>query len=169
MCVSLAENEASEGLVWESVPLEMLYAPWRTFRWYMGQRHYSGSYCSSTQSDHVIYESRLELARLLYADFDRDVTAIVAQPFLLRAKVDGVLCRHIPDYLMATTAGPLVVDVKPRHQAAKPETRSPSPGPTTRSSPAAGTTRCGVNRRTPSWPTSGSSRATAETGCSLRT
>ncbi|MEU6182955.1 TnsA-like heteromeric transposase endonuclease subunit [Streptomyces coeruleorubidus] len=101
----------------------MLYAaePWRTFRWYMGQKHYSGSYWSSTQSDHVIYESRLELARLLYADFDRDVTAIVAQPFLLRAVVDGVLRRHIPDYLMATEAGPLVVDVKPRHRAAKPE------------------------------------------------
>lgn len=123
VCVRLAEEEASEGLAWELVPLEMLYAaePWRTFRWYMGQKHYSGSYWSSTQSDHVIYESRLELARLLYADFDRDVTAIVAQPFLLRAKVDGLLRRHIPDYLMATTAGPLVVDVKPRHRAAKPE------------------------------------------------
>jgi hypothetical protein len=69
----------------------------------------------------VIYESRLELARLLYADFDRDVTAIVAQPFLLRAEVDGVLRRHIPDYLMATTAGPLVVDFKPRYRVAKPE------------------------------------------------
>ncbi|MEV7787614.1 TnsA-like heteromeric transposase endonuclease subunit [Streptomyces sp. NPDC088106] len=101
----------------------MLYAaePWRTFRWYMGQQHYSGSYWSSTQSDHVIYESRLELARLLYADFDRDVTAIMAQPFLLRADVDGVLRRHVPDYLLATTAGPLVVDVKPRHRAVKPE------------------------------------------------
>ncbi|GAA3264582.1 TnsA-like heteromeric transposase endonuclease subunit [Streptomyces labedae] len=87
----------------------------------MGQKHYSGSYWSSTQSDHVIYESRLELARLLYADFDRDVTAIVAQPFLLRAEVDGALRRHIPDYLMATTAGPLVVDVKPRHRVARPE------------------------------------------------
>ncbi|MFH8443422.1 TnsA-like heteromeric transposase endonuclease subunit [Streptomyces sp. NPDC018026] len=123
VCVRLAEDEVSEGLAWESAPLEMLYAaePWRTFRWYMGQKHYSGSYWSSTQSDHVIYESRLELARLLYADFDRDVTAIVAQPFLLRAGVDGALRRHIPDYLMATTTGPLVVDVKPRHREARPE------------------------------------------------
>lgn len=123
VCVRLAEDEVREDLAWESVPLEMLYAaePWRTFRWYMGQKHYSGSYWSSTQSDHVIYESRLELARLLYADFDRDVTGIVAQPFLLRAEVDGALRRHIPDYLMATTAGPLVVDVKPRHWVAGPE------------------------------------------------
>ena len=37
-------------------------APWRTFRWYFGQRHYSGTYWSATQGDHVIYESRLELA-----------------------------------------------------------------------------------------------------------
>ncbi|MDX2757256.1 TnsA-like heteromeric transposase endonuclease subunit [Streptomyces europaeiscabiei] len=123
VCVRLAEDEVSEGLAWESTPLEMLYAaePWRTFRWYMGQKHYSGSYWSSTKSDHVIYESRLELARLLYADFDRDVTAIVAQPFLLRTDVDGALRRHIPDYLMATTTGPLVVDVKPRHRVARPE------------------------------------------------
>ena len=40
---------------------------------------------------HVIYESRLELARLLLADFDRDVTAIAAQPFLLQARVAGRL------------------------------------------------------------------------------
>lgn len=123
VCVRLAEDEAHEGLTWESVLSEMLYAaePWRTFRWYMGQKHYSGTYWSSTQSDHVIYESRLELARLWYADFDRDVTAIVAQPFLLRADVDGALRRHIPDYLLATGKGSLVVDVKPRHRVAKPE------------------------------------------------
>ncbi len=33
----------------------------------------------------VSYESRLELARLLYADFDAAVHGIVAQPFLLAA------------------------------------------------------------------------------------
>ena len=37
----------------------------------------------------MIYESRLELARLLFADFDRRVKHIVAQPFLLRTKVGG--------------------------------------------------------------------------------
>jgi hypothetical protein len=64
----------------------------------------------------VIYESRLELARLLFADFDPSVRHIVAQPFLLRAEVDGDLRRHIPDYLLFTDAGPVVVDVKPRHR-----------------------------------------------------
>ena len=39
--------------------------------------------------DYVVYVSRLELARLIFADFDRAVHRILAQPFLLRAKVDG--------------------------------------------------------------------------------
>ncbi len=56
--------------------------PWRTFRWYKGQRHYSGTYWSATMRDHVIYESRLELARLIFADFDRAAHRILAQPFL---------------------------------------------------------------------------------------
>lgn len=36
--------------------------PWRTFRWYKGQGHYSGLYWSATMRGHVVYESRLELA-----------------------------------------------------------------------------------------------------------
>ncbi len=47
--------------------------PWRTFRWHKGQRHYPGFYWSSTERAHVIYESRLELTRLLFADFDPTV------------------------------------------------------------------------------------------------
>ncbi len=56
-------------------------APWRTFRWRRGQKHYSGTYWSSTAESHVIYESRLELSRLLFADFDTRVRHIVAQPW----------------------------------------------------------------------------------------
>src|SRR6476660_1287266 len=87
--------------------------PRRTFRWHYGQRHYSGSYWASTTSAHVIYESRLELARLLVADFDRTVNHIVAQPFMMRTPLGGRICRHIPDYLLLTEDGPVVVDVKP--------------------------------------------------------
>jgi len=86
-------------------------APWRTFRWYFGQRHYSGTYWSATECDHVVYESRLELANLLLADFDALVHRIVAQPFSLRAAVDGQIRRHIPDYLWGSDDGPVVVDV----------------------------------------------------------
>jgi hypothetical protein len=91
--------------------------PFRTFRWYYGQRHYSGSYWSATMSTHVIYESRLELSRLLMADFDQSVKFTVAQPFLIRSRVQGVVRHHIPDYLLLTDANPVLVDVKPREHA----------------------------------------------------
>jgi hypothetical protein len=94
--------------------------PWRTFRWYKGQRHYSGMYWSATMGDHVVYESRLELARLLFADFDPAVQRILAQPFLLKAKVDGKTRKHIPDYFLVTNHGLVVIDVKPGHLLAKP-------------------------------------------------
>ena len=67
------------------VSLEALLraSPWRTFRSYSGQLHYPGTYWSSTQRGHVIYESRLELANLLLADYDQGVREISAQPFPL--------------------------------------------------------------------------------------
>lgn len=97
--------------------------PWRTFRWYDGQRHYSGTYWAATEQRHVIYESRLELARLLFADFDSTVSRILAQPFLLAASVQGRSCRHVPDYLLLTSSVPVVVDVKPRGQLSNPAVR----------------------------------------------
>jgi hypothetical protein len=54
---SAAVGEVSTAALFQS-------APWRTFRWYFGQRHYAGTYWFATQRDHVIYESRLELANL---------------------------------------------------------------------------------------------------------
>lgn len=95
--------------------------PWRTFRWYDGQQHYSGSYWSVTMRDHVIYESRLELSRLIFADFDRSVHRILAQPFLLKCPVGGKVRRHIPDYFLVTDDGPVVVDVKPSRRLARPK------------------------------------------------
>jgi hypothetical protein len=86
-------------------------APWRTFRWYEGQRHYSGQYWSATERSLVIYESRMELAALLLADFDTAVQRIVAQPFCMEAVISGKVHRRIPDFLLATDDGPVVVDV----------------------------------------------------------
>jgi hypothetical protein len=84
--VRLPDGAVSEG------PLRLVTAgqvvaagPWRSARSARGQAHYPGYYWSATSGGHVIYESRLELARLLLADFDPGVTAIAAQPFLLRA------------------------------------------------------------------------------------
>jgi hypothetical protein len=80
-------------------------APWLTFRWYRGQRHYAGTYWSATTQSHVIYESRLELARLLFSDFDSCVHGIVAQPFLLTAVVDSRVRKHVPNYFLTTERG----------------------------------------------------------------
>ena len=69
----------------------------------------------------MIYESRLELCRLLYADFDVSVRHIVAQPCLLISRVKGAAHQHIPDYLLITKTGPLVVDVKARSMSRQAE------------------------------------------------
>lgn len=116
-------DESAVVCPWSVVEAGMLMSalPWRTFRWRQGQKHYSGTFWSATENDHVIYESRLELARLLFADFDASVRRIVAQPFLLRAVVAGAIRKHIPDYLLFTDTAPIVVDVKPRHRVSKPE------------------------------------------------
>lgn len=60
----------------------------------------SGTYWSSTMRDHVVYESRLELTRLLFADFDLDMTAVFTQPFRFSTTVNGQLRRHVPDFLL---------------------------------------------------------------------
>lgn len=96
--------------------------PWRRWRSYHGQPHLSGSYWAATIGDHVVYESRLELERLLLADFDPRVTAMWAQPCLLSAVVDGVQRRHVPDFLFATAGGVVtVVNVKPADRLREPK------------------------------------------------
>ena len=124
MGVRREDGGSDEHRAWPACPGEMFRsaAPWRTFRWYDGQRHYSGSYWCATTQGHVIYESRLELARLIYADFDRSVWSVSAQPFLLQAHVDGATRSHIPDFLLLRDGDvPLVVEVKPRRLVVKPK------------------------------------------------
>jgi hypothetical protein len=124
VCLRDRSGDVEERRPWGEVSPEALgaAAPWRTFRWHQGQKHYSGTFWSATEGGHVIYESRLELARLLLADFDTSVRHIVAQPFLLRAQVNGTGRKHIPDYLLLTSDGPIVVDVKPRDRQSDPKT-----------------------------------------------
>ncbi|MFF6875068.1 TnsA-like heteromeric transposase endonuclease subunit [Streptomyces sp. NPDC012474] len=116
-------SDAVEERAWVAASSDLLRSavPWRTFRWYKGQKHYSGTYWSSTVRDHVIYESRLELARLLFAVFDASVQHITAQPFLLKSVVEGKVRKHIPDYLLIGEPGPVVVDVKPYRRLSRPE------------------------------------------------
>lgn len=111
--VDVCLNGVKKSLLWDAVP-------WRTWRWYDGQRHYPGWYWSSTERDLVPYESRLELSRAAIADFDVTVRHILAQPFLLTAVVDGVQRRHVPDYLLFRATGVTVVAVKPARKLADP-------------------------------------------------
>ena len=56
-----------------------------------------GSNWSATEGRHVIDEvSRLELARLLFAEFDRSAHRICAPPFLLVTRSHGRMMKIIP-------------------------------------------------------------------------
>ncbi|CAO0837290.1 hypothetical protein SMICM17S_04043 [Streptomyces microflavus] len=63
----------------------------------------------------VVYESRLELARLLLADMDPAVRGIYAQPCHMTARVGGRVRRHVPDFLLIMESGTVrVVNVSLR-------------------------------------------------------
>ncbi|MFF3154144.1 TnsA-like heteromeric transposase endonuclease subunit [Streptomyces sp. NPDC057910] len=92
--------------------------PVRDFRWHKGRKHYSGWYYATTGDRLVAYESRLELARLLLADFARDVVSVAAQPFQLIGDDGDRRRRHVPDLLLVHADGLVtVVDVKPAERA----------------------------------------------------
>ncbi|MGM9470205.1 TnsA-like heteromeric transposase endonuclease subunit [Streptomyces murinus] len=87
--------------------------PVRDFRWYKGRRHYSGWYYAATVRRLVAYESLLELARILLADFDPGAVEITSQPFHLVGRDGDRLRRHVPDLLLVHADGLVtVVDVK---------------------------------------------------------
>jgi TnsA-like endonuclease N terminal len=95
--------------------------PWRRVRSVHGMAHYSGDYASATTGGQVVYESRLELARLLLADFDPAVCDIFAQPCRMVARIDGKVRSHVPDFLLVMRSGTArVVNVKPASRLEDP-------------------------------------------------
>jgi hypothetical protein len=135
--------------------------PVREFRWYKGRRHYSGWYWCATGQRLVVYESRLELARIMLADFDPCVTGIAAQPFLLTGADASRIRRHVPDLLLvAAGGGVMVVDVKAPSRMADPASGRSSPGHGGSALGGAGRLRRGRERIRGCWPTSGSWLAT---------
>lgn len=119
-------DEVVDVVPLKDVRLRMFDAavPWRVFRWYRKQRHFSGSYWSATMDAPVGYESRLEYANLLLADFDPGVDWILSQPFLVEGNDRGTTRRHIPDYLIAhADQSVCVVDVKPADMLSLPKVR----------------------------------------------
>lgn len=122
MSVRLRDGTVSERPLGQVLADQIVSAaPWRITRSARGQAHYPGWYWAATTGGHVIYESRLELACLLLADFDPDVAVIAAQPFLLRAEVGGRVRRHVPDFLLIHADHTVrVVNVKPAARLADP-------------------------------------------------
>ena len=95
--------------------------PVRVFRSYKGRQHYSGWYWAAVLGRLVVYESRLELARIMLADFDPAVAGLAAQPFLLAGADGGRVRRHVPDLLLVgADGGVTVVDVKAPSRMADP-------------------------------------------------
>ena len=87
--------------------------PVRRFPEYRGQRNYPGLLWSATTQRLIGYESLLERDRLWLADFHPEVRWIASQPFWLSGRDGSTLRRHAPDFLLQTTTGYTVVDVKP--------------------------------------------------------
>ncbi|MFT4294625.1 MAG: TnsA-like heteromeric transposase endonuclease subunit [Micropruina sp.] len=87
--------------------------PVRAFPTYRGQRNYPGWLWLSTTCSLVGYESLLERDRLWLADFDPAVSWVSSQPFWVSGRDGSQVRRHVPDFLLQTTTGFVVVDVKP--------------------------------------------------------
>ncbi|YCN58180.1 TnsA-like heteromeric transposase endonuclease subunit [Rhodococcus erythropolis] len=118
--------------------------PIRALSWYSGQRSFPGWYWSSTVGAHVPYDSRLELARLLLADFDCSVEIIVAQPFQLVGAIGCKVCRHVPDFLLVRRDRTVtVVNVKTEMALEKQEYEEHSSGLRKFCPDGVGITRCG--------------------------
>lgn len=96
-------------------------SPVRAFPTYRGQRNYPGWLWMSTTQSLVGYESLLERDRLWLADFDPAVSWVSSQPFWVSGRDGPVLRRHVPDFLLQTTAGFVVVDVKPAELVNDPD------------------------------------------------
>lgn len=95
--------------------------PVRSFPTYKGQRNYPGWLWTATTSSLIGYESLLERDRVWLADFDPSVRWIASQPFWVSGRDSETLRRHVPDFLLDTSAGLVVVDVKPPELVAEPQ------------------------------------------------
>ena len=122
----------SEDGKWHEAPLgrvdpERVIAgiPVRESVWVRGQRHYSGWYWSSTMRRQLAYESRLELARMMVADINPNVTGIAGQPFRLKGPDGGRVRKTVPDLLLRYADGGFtVVEVKNPQRISRPKVQA---------------------------------------------
>lgn len=82
---------------------------------YKGQRHLPGYQWMSRMNALVAYESRLEMTILLQLDFNKAVSHVTSQPFVLHYQHETKIYRHTPDFFVRYSDGNgEVVNVKPR-------------------------------------------------------
>lgn len=87
--------------------------PCRRFSWRTSQRHRPGLMYMQSLRRHVGFESLQEQRFLLALDFDGGAHDVLGQPFALRY-VDRRRWRlHVPDYLLRTDRGVVLVNVRP--------------------------------------------------------
>ncbi len=102
---------------WTALDEEVVRAsrPWRRVRHFRGQKHLPGWYWSERIGRRLMYESRLEMARLMVADFNPRLVDIREQVFHLTMTLDdGSVVRHIPDFFISIEGEPpRLVNVKP--------------------------------------------------------
>src|SRR6478752_8618651 len=70
--------------------------PWREFRWRAGQKHYSAVIGRRPRVAMSSMSRGWSSPGVLFADFDRSVHRICAQPFLLVARSHGRMMQIIP-------------------------------------------------------------------------
>lgn len=98
-----------------AVPLAAEYKQIREIRAYKGQKHMPGFYYMRQPRKLVAYESRLEMDILLQLDFNPATISVVSQPFILHYSDGDGEFAHIPDFLVLTDMGEIVIiDVKPK-------------------------------------------------------
>lgn len=87
--------------------------PVRRFSWQTGQRHRPGlQYLVSTGRHHG-FESLAEQRLLLAVDFTGETVDVLGQPFRLRFGTVTGWREHVPDFLVATRHGRMLIDVRP--------------------------------------------------------
>lgn len=81
---------------------------------YPGRRNFHGSYWFSGTAQHVKFESGFEQTALMVLDFDGDVAAVSAQPFLIDFGRKRSPSTHVPDFFFVRRDGTQsVLDVRP--------------------------------------------------------
>ncbi len=89
------------------------YEPVRRFSWRAGQRHRPGLQYMVCTGRHHGFESIAEQRLLLAVDFAARVVDVLSQPVRLRFETVTGWRDHVPDFLVMTADGGLLVDVRP--------------------------------------------------------